>query len=595
MIIKRVRVENFKRIKDLDIVLSPYDCLVGPNNSGKTTLLQALALFDFCVHLCVARQNGASAEGTLHIKKSNVSPEEFYVLPVANPLDLWHDRRTQDRGKHRHIKVTVDFDSGQEVVADLDLNFNLYHFSMQSQDESQEWLRTLRDFRVAYLPVFSTFLPQEERRTRAVIEDALVRGSVNSVIRNLLLDLKDEKRHGDLVEILQRAFPDLANMSIAFDQTSDRFIAVTYKESGRQKEFDIFASGSGFQQFVYLFGFITLRRPNVILLDEPDVHLHGSLQGTLVSELRNLVYGGRQVLVATHSPDLISRVSPKELMVFTQEQVQRLSVRSEVYDTLDRLGAMSQVELPTAQLHRLVLLLENATDKEVLYTFCETILGPARWCQVERRLAVCFAKGNPRNQDVERLRAQLAQMLPNDGRPLKMFVIADRDYYPDVDTLPAETSPHVMWHTWNRVEIENYLLNVDAIVRLIKEDAAHVELHEYVLNEEFERLIDASRDVANDRLVKGFEEYGRRLEKRWDATTLSRKAREYLLEKWASERLALADAKEIVLPGMNRWLQANGYGSFTNKRLAQVLRKEELPKEIHDVARRLMEFSGSSN
>jgi predicted ATP-dependent endonuclease of OLD family len=50
MFIKSVQIENFKRLKELNVELKSLDCLVGSNNSGKTTLLQALALFDFCLH-----------------------------------------------------------------------------------------------------------------------------------------------------------------------------------------------------------------------------------------------------------------------------------------------------------------------------------------------------------------------------------------------------------------------------------------------------------------------------------------------------------------------------------------------------------------
>ncbi|MGE0379201.1 MAG: AAA family ATPase, partial [Planctomycetaceae bacterium] len=80
MRIKRVKIENFKRFESLDVELFGLDCLVGANNSGKTTLLQALALFDFCIHHCLERRNGE-----LKLKNRTISPEDFYVLPVTNP------------------------------------------------------------------------------------------------------------------------------------------------------------------------------------------------------------------------------------------------------------------------------------------------------------------------------------------------------------------------------------------------------------------------------------------------------------------------------------------------------------------------------
>jgi predicted ATPase len=285
------------------------DCLVGANNSGKTTLLQALALFDFCVHHCLERKNGA-----LQLRSRTISPEDFYVLPVTNPMDIWHERRTMAGGKQRRVKVSVELDSGDKVIATVKLDYNRFGVAVETSDESPDGLTRLTALRIAYLPVFSMFLPREERRLGAAIQDELARGRVHSVIRNLLLELKNQGRAADLTEIVRRSFPSLKEMQIVFDEVTDRFITVTYQEEGRPKEFDIFSAGSGFQQSLYLFGFILLRDPTVIMLDEPDVHLHGSLQAVLLEELKRLVQHGKQVLLATHSRELITRVSPENIL-----------------------------------------------------------------------------------------------------------------------------------------------------------------------------------------------------------------------------------------------------------------------------------------
>jgi len=107
MLIRQVRIENFKRFDRLEIDLRVIDCLVGPNNSGKTTLLQALALFDFCIHHSLSSRNGH-----IELKRRNIAPEEFYVLPVSSPVDLWTDRKTQSKSKHKIIKITLTFDDG---------------------------------------------------------------------------------------------------------------------------------------------------------------------------------------------------------------------------------------------------------------------------------------------------------------------------------------------------------------------------------------------------------------------------------------------------------------------------------------------------
>ncbi len=331
----------------------------------------------------------------------------------------------------------------------------------------------------------------------------------------------------------------------------------------------------------------------MILLDEPDVHLHGTLQKALLQELHRLVEAGKQVLFATHSRDLINGVSPEHILSLEDDGATRLRVGFDVYDVLDRLGSVDLTQLPVIQAYQRVLIVEDRADFELLSVFCSKSLGSSVWQQVARRLAVCFAKGNPYKQQVERLREQLQQMIALRGRTLEVFAVADRDYYPDLPQLLRQLpSSHIKWHVWHRAEIENYLLCPTAIVRLLRGDSRRGVLEEVPLLEQYNRLLEDSRDSAHDHLVEAFGEYRRLLEEKWDPVTISRRAREYLKEHWETDKLALVDAKEVVLPGMKRWLQENELGQFSNRSLGESLLPEDLPEEVHSLARELAEFVG---
>ncbi len=588
MRIRHVQIQNFKRFESLEVSLGPMDCLVGANNSGKTTLLQALALFDFCVHHCLERRNGE-----FQLRSRTISPEDFYVLPVTNPMDIWHERRTMAGGKQRRVKISVELDSGDLVAATVKLDYNRFGVAVETSDASPDGLSRLTALRIAYLPVFSMFLPREERRLGAAIQDELARGRVHSVIRNLILELKNEGRAEDLTEILRRSFPSLTDMQIVFDEVTDRFITVTYQEEGRPKEFDIFSAGSGFQQFLYLFGFILLRRPTVIMLDEPDVHLHGSLQAVLLEELKRLVQQGKQVLLATHSRELITRVSPENILSL-DDGAERLRVAFDIYDTLDRLGSLDPTQLSLIQAYRRVIVVEDRTDRDLLSVMGAKCLGAHIWQQVERRVAFCYSRGNPWKQhDMARLRQLLQQVVAVAGTALEMFVIADRDYHPDPESLEESlSSDHVHCHIWRRSEIENYLLDLPAILRLVGSKDEQQTIDQMLLRQKFDRLVEASRNTANDRLVQAFDESRRKKKESWDAATMARMAREYLERNWEANKIALADAKDTVLPGIKRWLQENGLGQFSDKRLAEILLPEDLPDEVHELATQIAEFAG---
>ena len=73
-------------------------------------------------------------------------------------------------------------------------------------------------------------------------------------------------------------------------------------------------------------------------------------------------------------------------------------------------------------------------------------------------------------------------------------------------------------------------------------------------------------------MVQAFDEIRRRSKEHWDAATMARMAREFLDQHWSSEKLALADAKDVVLPGVKRWLQDKGWGQFSDLKLAEMLK-----------------------
>lgn len=331
-------------------------------------------------------------------------------------MDIWHGRRAMSGGKQRRVEVSALLDSDDRVTATVKLDFNRFGIAVETNDGSPEAIARLTRLKISYLPVFSMFLPREERRLSAAIEDELARGRVNGVIRNPILELKKEERDGELAEILRRSFPDLRDMKIQFDEVTDRYITVTYREMGHAKDFDIFSGGSGFQQFLYLFGFILLRNPTVIMLDEPDVHLHGSLQAVLLDELRRLVQHDKQVLFATHSRELITRVNPENILSL-DDGARRLRVAFDVYDVMERLGSLDPTQLVLIQAYRRIVIVEGRTDRDLLRIFCSKSLGTEIWQQVERRLAFCYARGNPwKHHDMPRLRQLLRQATALEGK-----------------------------------------------------------------------------------------------------------------------------------------------------------------------------------
>ncbi|MDR1964549.1 MAG: AAA family ATPase, partial [Planctomycetaceae bacterium] len=589
--IKTIHLEHFKQFENIKLELSSMDCLVGGNNSGKSTLLQALALFDFVVHHCLNRKNGHGSP--YEIKNRSIFPEEFFVLPVATSTDLWTNRITQKKGKPVLIRFHVEFDDGKKVMTAIDMNYNRFQMITETENH-QEWLEELASYNLSYLPIFSSFLAQEERRTPAVIEDALARGRVNSVMRNLLLDLKQQKKLPKLIEILKRTFPTLQQIKVEFDEIVNRFITVTYQEAGRENDFDLFMSGSGFQQFIYLFGFILLRNPNVILLDEPDIHLHGLLQNALCEELKRFVDQGKQIVFATHSSDIISKIDPAHLIYLDAGKARRLKIRFDIYDTLKSLGSFDNIQITKLQSFRRLFIVENESDWKLIRVFGTKTLGEETWMKIEQKLSIWFAKGNPMKQDIEKLKNQLSETFELSGEPLRIFVLCDLDYCPERNGFMKKKNKdsNLEFYFWEGNEIENYLLQPSAIVRFIQSKQCSQTLTQTEFEKKFNELVEESRDQVEIQCIDGIEYYERQVLKSGKSTSsLAKAAKEFLKENWESNKLLLTDAKKIVLPGLKRWLQENGFSQFSDLALAKSMTLEELPNEMKVVFRKIKKFS----
>ena len=108
----RMRIRNFKRFEDSDIELGKAVVLIGPNNSGKTTALQALALWDIGLRRWNEKRKGKpSPEKRPGV---TVNRRDLVSIPVPVANLLWHNmhvrnvRRSEENGSQTTENVRVD-------------------------------------------------------------------------------------------------------------------------------------------------------------------------------------------------------------------------------------------------------------------------------------------------------------------------------------------------------------------------------------------------------------------------------------------------------------------------------------------------------
>jgi len=242
---------------------------------------------------------------------------------------------------------------------------------------------------------------------------------------------------------------------------------------------------------------------------------------------------------------------------------------------------------------------EDQDDWKFIRVFGKKVLGEQNWQKVEKRLSIFPAKGNPYRQDIKKLKEQLTAMfrLNLSGNPLKLFVIADWDYHPKKDELTSKLNKkdtNIEFHIWNKAEIENYLLVPEALKRLVQYRNENTNLFTQPFLDQFNLLINESKDIVFDKIGKAIEDYSKAEKKGWDFSRIKHEAQLFLEEKWENNKTGLTDAKEYILPRLKKWLQENGYTQFSDFSLAENLTKQEIAPEVHDLIYKLANFAGIS-
>jgi hypothetical protein len=229
--------------------------------------------------------------------------------------------------------------------------------------------------------------------------------------------------------------------------------------------FDIASAGSGFQQVLTLFGYLFARPGSLLLIDEPDAHLHVILQELIWSRLRRIAAETRsQLIVATHAETFIDAVDPDELCLCYQTP--RLLRDTAERDRLTAsLRALSNTDLMLAQSARGVLYTEDWTDREILRAWARVLNHP---------LAPYLEQGILWKPKVIQLRDGGEGVGARDHyealrlvrENLPALELVDGDAHPGIQSLPV-TGQGFQRQRWRRYEIESYLFHPQSLARYV--------------------------------------------------------------------------------------------------------------------------------
>ena len=453
--INAVRIRGFKRFEDIEFRLPGHVVLAGPNNTGKTTVLQAIASWALALRRWRELNDFNSRQG---YTRAPIARHAFSAVPLRSFDFLWRDRLYRER-----IEIELRHNDGWSVAMEFIPDSTEQIYVRPKADASAETLRNL-DPQAVFVPSMTGLGIDEPLYQPPKIEQLLGLGRPGEVLRNLLAEASGNEVAW---ERIQSSIEKLFGYEILPPETGGAHIITEYRVAGAEHPlFDIASAGSGFQQVLMLFAFLYTRSSAVLLLDEPDAHLHVILQDAIYHELKTAAAEQRsQLFIATHSEVVINSVEPRELYALLEEP-RRIADNADRSRLISSLRVLSNADVMQACDTRGILYVEDFTDIGILRTWAARLGHRAdRLLSTEvmwKPMVFQAQEGRPGIS--ARKHFDALQLVRED---LPGLALIDGDAHPNIQNSEI-TGTGLQRLRWRRYEIESYLLHPNSLSRFVE-------------------------------------------------------------------------------------------------------------------------------
>lgn len=530
--INSVTLTRFKQYRALSLDLNPsLSLMAGSNNSGKSSILHALAVWEFC-RLATTMERGGVAglhPNRVGVQGFGIGDDEFSPINIPSLKHMWTNLKPgqKDPGQDGYtLKIGIQWTTGVGLKR-LTFGLSLANDRLFIRIDESNLAAGDAIPRIAYLPPFAGISAHEQRVSGAVRRRRIGEGLAGAVLRNLLLDMQqenirkraalrssgssgtkskikdkdlDDLRQSDPWEILQQTLREVFGAELAVSEFQEEYhsyiqvLVVKGNLSGHKltphKDFtkrDLMVEGSGFLQWLSVFALATSPDVEVLLLDEPDAHLHPQLQKELVDRLERLTKASnKQVFVATHSSEILKHAYPERILEFRSGDSPRyLTADHHKVGLLEGIGAHYSPRMDQIRHTKKVFFHEGTSDLAVLRSASKALGKPISDDWIPWR-----------TERSHKERKMLWMALKEEIPGLTAISLRDRDEEevntvgPELQDKGQKVTAGFDMRKWRRRHIESYLIAPSTVAAAAgkseEEVRKHLEDHHVlVINESY--------------------------------------------------------------------------------------------------------------
>lgn len=584
----RVEFHRFKAFSSFSISLRHFNIIVGPNNAGKSTILAAFRILAAGLRRANSRKPTFVRYKGGEIRAYDV---DLSAISVAEE-NLFYNYNEDSAASIKFTlsnKNTLTLYFPEREVCYLIPEHN------GRQIETPSAFRSHFDCSIGFVPILGPVEHNEPLYEKEAARLALFSYRAARNFRNIWHHYPD--RFETFRSLLQETWPGMDIEPPEVDRSHQKPRLHMYCPEQRIPR-ELFWSGFGFQVWCQMLTHIIQNRDaSLFLIDEPDIYLHSELQRQLLMILRSM---GPDILIATHSTEIVSEADFNEIVLVSKKQTsaRRLKDPSQLADVLRALGSSANPVLTQLAKTRRAVFVEG-NDYHIIGRFAHRLseVGVGN----RRDFAVVPVEGfNP-----ERIKNLIAGIQSTLGLPIKSAIILDGDYRCDDEKVLIQNSceafsSYTVIHDCN--EIENFILVPEAIDRALQRRLADKERRtgqaaDYVAFASacLDRFAEECKIEVQSRMIADRKQYMKTVNPRLSDATINAQALRDLEAKWSTQasRLALLPGKE-ALAEISKAAQERFSVSLTASSIIEAMTIDEIPLDVKKLVGVLKSLSQES-
>jgi predicted ATPase len=351
--ITRFQVQNYKALRNIALELTPFHALIGPNDSGKTSILNSLSAFCRSTDFELDRAFVGAWEGrelVWHDDQSGIVSFEAEALVGKDRLRYVLACRFPNVGRDVRIEREMIEQNGQIECPSKDLQQSyVWRVARKNVSGTADLLSGCNSVRAALSGVQylrwnprMLALPVAPDRTRQF------RLNFDGFGLALLLDDilgYDRAQFADLETRFRKIFPEITSIKLlrqqAFRAPVDDVEQVSKLDQAEGK--GLYFEVQGNKQLVpasqasdgtllilaYLALLYSPQQPRLLLVEEPENGIHPRRLRDVLGILKELVQSQShtQILMTTHSPYLVDLLEPEDATLCTKSKDGAINVK----------------------------------------------------------------------------------------------------------------------------------------------------------------------------------------------------------------------------------------------------------------------------